>query len=169
MHALRSGMTISQVLQRTWKHRHDLEFSFLTLTPHLKKFPLAFKSWTHWDSDEKAWQTWTYNFERRFRYRHVVDLKLPNVVISRCCFAENGTELFLSSWHTCCTLIFSLSTNQNLSLRRCRCQAVVDAKALQQTKWWKMKPQAHNRDLCQSIFLSEATAFSFGKFSPKKR
>ena len=38
---------------------------------------LAFKSYTNWDNDEKNWQTWTCNFERRFCYRRVVDLKLP--------------------------------------------------------------------------------------------
>ena len=32
---LRRGMTFSQVIKRTWKHRREFEFSFLTLTPHL--------------------------------------------------------------------------------------------------------------------------------------
>ena len=40
--------------------------------------PLAFKSYTHWDNDEKDWQTWTCNYKRRSPYRRVVDLKLPN-------------------------------------------------------------------------------------------
>ena len=35
---------------------------------------LAFKCYTNWDNDEKDWQTWTCNFERRFRYRRVVYL-----------------------------------------------------------------------------------------------
>ena len=39
--------------------------------------PLAFKSQTNWHNDGKDAQTWTCNFERRFQYRCVVDLKLP--------------------------------------------------------------------------------------------
>ena len=76
---LRREKTISQVLTRTWTHRRKLEFSF----PCTSKFSswvvlLASKSDTNWDNGEKDWQTWTCNFERRFRYRRVVDLKLPN-------------------------------------------------------------------------------------------
>ena len=40
--------------------------------------PLAFKS--YWHNDGKDGQAWICNFERRFRYRRVVDLKLPNVL-----------------------------------------------------------------------------------------
>ena len=36
--------------------------------------PASFQKLTNWDNDEKDWQTWTCNFERRFRYRGVVDL-----------------------------------------------------------------------------------------------
>ena len=39
--------------------------------------PLAFKSQSNWHNDGKDAQTWTCNFERRFQYRCVVDLKLP--------------------------------------------------------------------------------------------
>ena len=42
-----------------------------------KVVSLAFKSETNLHNDGKDWQTWTCNFERRFRYRRVVDLKLP--------------------------------------------------------------------------------------------
>ena len=43
------------------------------------------------------------------------------MVISRCCFAEDGTDLFISACGTCCPLIFPHSTNQILNLWRCRC------------------------------------------------
>ena len=45
--------------------------------------PLAFKSEANWRNDGKDGQTWTCNFERRFRYRCVVDLKLLNPVYAR--------------------------------------------------------------------------------------
>ena len=41
-------------------------------------------------------------------------IKTVNVVISRCCFAENGTDLFIRACRTCSTIIFSHSTNQIL-------------------------------------------------------
>ena len=49
-------------------------------------------------------------------------IKTANVIISRCCFGENCTELSLSVCRTCSTLIFLHSTNQILNLWRCRCR-----------------------------------------------
>ena len=49
--------------------------------------------------------------------------KTVNEVISRCCFAEDGTDLFISACRTCSTLIFTRSTNQILNLWRCRCRS----------------------------------------------
>ena len=56
-----------------------------------------------------------------------VVIRTVNVVILRCCFAEDGTDLFISACCTCSTLIFRPSTNQILicgviaaiCLRRC--------------------------------------------------
>ena len=48
-------------------------------------------------------------------------IKTVNEVISRCCFAEDGTDLFISACLTCSTL--TRSTNQILNLRRCRCRS----------------------------------------------
>ena len=78
---LRREMTISRVIKRTWTHSSKFEFSFLPWH-RTSKFSawvvlLAFKSYTRWDNDEKDWHTWTCNFERRFRNRCVVNLKLP--------------------------------------------------------------------------------------------
>ena len=50
-------------------------------------------------------------------------IKTVNEVISRCCFAEDGTDLFISACRTCSTLIFPRSTNQILNLWRCRCRS----------------------------------------------
>ena len=51
----------------------------------------------------------TLNYIQRIRdlwfYAQVV-IKTVNEVISRCCFAEDGTDLFTSACHTCNTLIF---------------------------------------------------------------
>ena len=41
----------------------------------------------------------------------LVIVKTTDVVISRCCLTEDGTELFISAWPTCNTLIFPNSTN----------------------------------------------------------
>ena len=54
-------------------------------------------------------------------YAQVV-IKTLNVVISRCCFAEYGTDLFISACRTCSTLIFPHSTSQVLNLYPCRCR-----------------------------------------------
>ena len=50
-------------------------------------------------------------------YAYVV-VKTAIVVISRCCFAEDGTKLCSSACRTCSTLIFYHSTNQILNLWR---------------------------------------------------
>ena len=42
-------------------------------------------------------------------YAQVV-IKTVNEVISRCCFAEDGTDFFISACRTCSTLIFTWST-----------------------------------------------------------
>ena len=52
-------------------------------------------------------------------YAQIV-IKTVNIVISRCCFAENGTHLFKRACRTCSRLIFPHSTNQILYLWRCR-------------------------------------------------
>ena len=41
---------------------------------------------------------------------------MANVVISRCCFAEDSTDLFIRACRTCSTIIFPHSTNQILNL-----------------------------------------------------
>ena len=38
-------------------------------------------------------------------YAQVV-IKTVNIIISRCCLAEDGTDLFISACHTCSTLVF---------------------------------------------------------------
>ena len=42
--------------------------------------------------------------------------------ISRCCFAEDGTDLFIIAYPTRTTLVFPHSTNQILNSSRCRCR-----------------------------------------------
>ena len=42
-------------------------------------------------------------------------IKTVKVVISRCCFAEDGTDLFIRACRTCSTIIFPHSTNQILN------------------------------------------------------
>ena len=42
--------------------------------------------------------------------------------ISRCCFAEDGTELFQSASCTCSTLIFRHPTNETHNLKRWHCR-----------------------------------------------
>lgn len=39
-----------------------------------------------------------------------------NMLFSRCYFAQNSTELFLSACRTCCTLVFALSTKPILKI-----------------------------------------------------
>lgn len=51
-----------------------------------------------------------------------VVVKTSNVVISRCYFGEDGTELFLSACCTCGTLTFPRSTNEILNSWRWRCR-----------------------------------------------
>ena len=46
----------------------------------------------------------------------------PNAVISRCYFAEDGTDFFIRAFRTCSTIIPHYSTNQILHLWRCRCR-----------------------------------------------
>ena len=56
-------------------------------------------------------------------------IKMVNVVISHCCFAEDGTDLIIS---VCCKrsiLIFSQSTNQILNWWHCHCCSRFYAKA----------------------------------------
>ena len=55
-------------------------------------------------------------------YAQVV-IKTVNEVISRCCFAEDGMDLFISACRACSTLIFTRSTNEILNLWRCRCRS----------------------------------------------
>ena len=43
------------------------------------------------------------------------------MVISRCCFADDGTDLLISVCRTCSTLVFRHSTNQILNLWRSCC------------------------------------------------
>ena len=50
-------------------------------------------------------------------------IKTLNVVNSRCCFAEDGTDLFITACRTCSTIIFPHSANQILNLWRCRCRS----------------------------------------------
>ena len=52
-------------------------------------------------------------------YAQVV-IKTVSEAISRCCFAEDGRDLFISACRTCSMLIFTRSTNQILNLWRCR-------------------------------------------------
>ena len=52
-----------------------------------------------------------------------VFINTVNVVISRCCFAEDGTDLFIRACRTWSTIIFPRSTNQILNLRRCLCRS----------------------------------------------
>ena len=47
------------------------------------------------------------------RYVKVV-IKSVNEVLSRCCFAKDGTDLFISACRTYSTLIFTRSTSQIL-------------------------------------------------------
>ena len=58
-----------------------------------------------------------------FRLYAQVLIKTVNQVISRCCFVENGTDLSIRACRTCSTIIFPHSTNQILSLWRCRCRS----------------------------------------------
>ena len=56
-----------------------------------------------------------------FLYAQVV-IKTLTLLLLRCCFAENSTDLFISACCTCSTLIFPQSTNQILNLCPCRCR-----------------------------------------------
>ena len=56
-----------------------------------------------------------------FLYAQVV-IKTLTLLLLRCCFAENSTDLFISACCTCSTLIFPQSTNQTLNLCPCRCR-----------------------------------------------
>ena len=59
------------------------------------------------DSDTKIW------------LNAQVAIKTVNISTSRCCFAEGGTEFFISGYRTESTLIFP-PTNQILNLWPCR-------------------------------------------------
>ena len=48
-------------------------------------------------------------------YDQVV-FKTVNMVISRCCLGDDGTDLFLSACRTCSPLLFPHSINQILNL-----------------------------------------------------
>ena len=52
-----------------------------------------------------------------------VVIKTVNEVISRCCFAVDGTDLSISAYRTCSTRIFTRSTNKVLNLWLCRCRS----------------------------------------------
>ena len=58
------------------------------------------------------------NFIQRIKdselYAQIV-IKTVNVVISRCCFVEDGTDLLITASRTCITLIFPRSTNQTFN------------------------------------------------------
>ena len=56
-------------------------------------------------------------------------IKTVNEVISRCCFAADGTDSFISACRTCSTLIFTRSTNQILNSGVVVAVPVIDAKA----------------------------------------
>ena len=43
-----------------------------------------------------------------------LSIKTANMVILRCCFAEDGSELSLRACSTCSTIIFHRSTNQTV-------------------------------------------------------
>ena len=70
----------------------------------------------------------------RFTFYAQVVIKTANEVISRCCIAKDGTELFWSACLTCNTLIFPCSTNQILNLWLFCCRSIVNSKALH---WWR--------------------------------
>ena len=58
-----------------------------------------------------------------------VDIKTVNIVISRCCFAEDGTDLFIIACHTWSTLIFLTRTIKLFICGVVVAVPVVDAKA----------------------------------------
>ena len=60
----------------------------------------------------------SHNWDIRL-YAQVV-VKTVNAVISRGCFPEDGTDLFIGACRTCSTIVFPHSTNQILNLWRCR-------------------------------------------------
>ena len=68
----------------------------------------------------------TLNLIQRTRdlwfYAQVV-IKTVNEIISRCCFPEDGTDLFISACRTCSSRIFTPSTNQIVNLWLCRCRS----------------------------------------------
>ena len=47
-----------------------------------------------------------------------------HMVVSRFCFAEDGTELFLSACRTCSTYFCSYSTNKIFHMRCCQCRCL---------------------------------------------
>ena len=59
---------------------------------------------------------------------HVV-IKTVNIVISRCCFEEDDTHLFICACHTCSTLIFLTRPIKLFICGVVVAIAVVDAKA----------------------------------------
>jgi len=63
-----------------------------------------------------------------FQLYAAVVIKIANLVIQRCRFARDGTELFLSASCTCSARICSHSTNQILNLCHFRFRSVVDSK-----------------------------------------
>ena len=65
----------------------------------------------------QTWRTLLITRPRKGRQKKEkaqVVIRTVNVVILRCCFAEDGTDLFISACCTCSTLIFRPSTNQIL-------------------------------------------------------
>ena len=66
---------------------------------------------------------------------------------SRCCFAEDGTDLFKIACRTRSTLIFSHSTYQILSLCRCRsCCRLQRSSSLSSYHWPSSRvPQLHSK------------------------
>ena len=74
-----------------------------------------------------------YNFGK-VRYSRIgvcapVVIKTVNIVISRCCFAEDGTDLFIIACHTCSTLIFLIRPIKLFICDFVVAVPVVDAKA----------------------------------------
>ena len=58
------------------------------------------------------------------------NINTVNVVISRCCLAEDGTDLFIRACCTCSTIIFPYSTSQILNYGAVVAVPVVDGTTL---------------------------------------
>ena len=76
---LQLEMPISQVLQRTWTHRREFEFSFLALTPHLEIQFLSSPASSKKLHKLTQWQKSLTSLNLQFWA--ALDLKLPNKYI----------------------------------------------------------------------------------------